>query len=65
MVVYILVSLGVGGRFRFSRHAMYASVRQRTEGAVFSVWVAGADAPVARLGRLVGIDPEVLSPRGG
>lgn len=64
MVVYMLVSFRVGDRFPFSRYSMYASVRQRTEGAVFSVRVGGVETPVARLDRFVGIDPDALSPRG-
>lgn len=61
---YMAVSLLVGDTFPFSRYSMYAKLRNRVEGAVFAVRVAGQLVPVGELERFVGVDPAKVDPEG-
>jgi hypothetical protein len=62
--VYALTSWLVGDIFPFSRYAMYAGLRGRTEGAVLYVRVGEAFVDVQELLDFDGVDPAKIQVQG-
>ena len=63
--LYGLVSLVIGNRFPFSKHAMYATTANRKgRGAVPLLWADHQVASIDRFDRIAGLDPDTLYPKG-
>lgn len=61
-LVYGGISWVVGDRFPFSRYAMYASLRGRTEGAVLVVRADGREVEFSEITAWSGVDPAAIEP---
>ena len=63
MLLYIAISLAVGDVFPFSRYSMYASLTNRSEGAVFFVRTGERFIAADELEAVHGIDVPALDPK--
>jgi hypothetical protein len=62
-VLYVAVSLVVGDRFPFSKYSMYASLGQRSEGAVLYVQAGACFVSPDQLEAVHGLDVPALDPK--